>query len=351
MSPFRARRPNPVPIPFLEPCSPSQGVDRPNCITVNSNTDTMTNLSTKSPSLSGKPLIVDLNDLDVLSPCKPDEASRHTPTNTPPPTQKTLRRRKRIPIFRASSPAATSPIDSMRVPIPPRPLSQPFLRPTPHYLPLAFPMGTPSHSRPESPTPTLVRIGHPSRPYYSAIRKNMSRPASPTSTPSHGTTTTTTTASHSPTSSISSRPTSVLFTSAPSKHTQGFKLMQPSCFIDTPLDDDFDDDDSVESACLVYPIPRGSAGSGGSTAFSLGYGCIDRVGSPPSFGLSGQMRGVVGFGGCSVSGETELRMALATSGQKVDEVYRFKDMRDDHGLMSRVRRLRRGLRELMPKKT
>lgn len=321
----------------------------------------MTGPPTKAPCSSCvTPIIVDLNDLDdldILSPRKTKNKSPIAHANAPPSAYRTLRRRKRIPIFRASSPAATSaPEDPIGVPVPPRPLSQPFVTHThsPHYLPLAFPpladMSPYMYNQP--PTPSAVRIGHPNRPYYSAIRKNVPRPtspnngqspvASPPSSPSMSI------------ASFASNPVLTSHTSPPNgSHSTGFVLMQHQCFIDVPFDDD-DLDDGAES-CIPYPLLRHNAHSSRNFTATPAPSAFSRSEHPLRLGFTSPVRGTAAIHGCSVSGETELRMALARGGGLVaaDEGsshYRFRDMNHDHGLMDRVRRLRRGLRELVPRR-
>ncbi|KAI3615930.1 hypothetical protein WG66_010260 [Moniliophthora roreri] len=113
-----------------------------------------------------------------------------TPTTKSPPTQKSLRRKKHLSVLRMSAPLPTHPKPSPILPATPvsaRPQSQPFLsqyRTSPEpATTLSVPITSfQAHSRVYS-QPNVARLGHPSRPYYSAIRKDVMSPPSPNTMP------------------------------------------------------------------------------------------------------------------------------------------------------------------------
>ncbi|KAF9007500.1 hypothetical protein BDQ17DRAFT_218899 [Cyathus striatus] len=226
---------------------------------------------------------------------------REKGSSTPPP-DRTLRRKKHVSIFRSSAPpaSASAPIAielTMHHSPPQRQSSHSdtkVLTNTSDISPQTptsdvdeFGMLT-SDSRPQTPSsPNSDRLGSPTRPYYTAIRKNMpsvshSRPNSVT-LPSR------------PVSCPPPRPFSVL-TSSPS----------------SPLSPPVSALASIPDA-EIYPLPRSS------------------MPPPPSFGFGAE--------GCSVSGETELRMALGEM--------RYKDNRGNGSLVGRVKKLRKGLKEML----
>ncbi|KIK03020.1 hypothetical protein K443DRAFT_677175 [Laccaria amethystina LaAM-08-1] len=179
---------------------------------------------------------------------------------------------------------------SKELPQTPPPSSSPILPPP------SSSSSPPSSSSQTQTTPTSIRIGHPNRPYYTAIRKNMSPPASPSSSPPPSR----------PTSSMGlspSRPTSLI--------GEGDSSFPPSSFHhQRPI-----------SLCLGT-----GTGVGMFSPFVIdnaeeGQGAIN-VHSPTSKPKPGakndgssnkkaqeDTRGSIGF---SMSGETELRMALAS---------------------------------------
>ncbi|KAF8896671.1 hypothetical protein BD779DRAFT_1668418 [Infundibulicybe gibba] len=252
----------------------------------------ITKLSTKS-SRSLTHIIIDFND-----------TNSNTDTSAPP--QRTLRRKKHMSIFRSSTPdfSIASGIQ--------RPQSQP---------PPSLLSSAPTHTRSQSQPLSAVRLGHPSRPYYTAIRKNMSRPTSLIDD--------TSARPLSFASSISSQPTSMYSNPGPAGIL--------SLINTTPIPEALDDGDDLASM-LSAGAPR--------TTFSLG-----RAHSRLAFAAA------VGAG-CSVSGETEMRMALAR--RRSDAAYRdrgsgatyeFQDMKKTHthgrGLMRRVKKLRQGITDLL----
>ncbi|KAF8215908.1 hypothetical protein K438DRAFT_1799694 [Mycena galopus ATCC 62051] len=193
-------------------------------------TTTLTKTHTKSSrSLSSAPIILTLdNDVgrdvehdsfvgDLLSPPSP---TRHRGTRA-------LRRKKHLSIYRASAPAQ-SPIAEVAIEIPfvPRPVSMISPPSVVDECPASYPTKLQTHNR--SHSQPNVRLGHPSRPYYSAIRKNMSRPNS----------------SCEDSSTNSSRPTSLAYPSRATSPTFGYL---PQTFEDT------DDDETPNASRAASP--------------------------------------------------------------------------------------------------
>ncbi|KAJ7269432.1 hypothetical protein B0H12DRAFT_38816 [Mycena haematopus] len=258
-------------------------------------TTTLTKTSTKSSrSLSTGPIILTLDNdighhehenLDLLTPPSPTR-----------PRVRALRRKKHLSIYRASAPAQ-SPVAEVAIEIPFAPRPQSMVSPPSviEECPPAYPPTKPqAHNRSQSQP--NVRLGHPSRPYYSAIRKNMSRPNSPFGDSSMN----------------SSRPTSMVYPSRTTSPTFGYL---PRTF------EDSDDDETPSVSRAASPSPFIS-GLGGSSAAHSGF---------------------------SVSGEMEMRMALAglTIGQQ-EPSFRFqrtgKIQSSVHG---RVKKLGKGLKDLV----
>ncbi|KAJ7070798.1 hypothetical protein C8F01DRAFT_1107899 [Mycena amicta] len=166
------------------------------------------------------------------------------------PTGRPLRRKKSF--YRISAPAQ-SPVTEMAIEIPVvRPQSM-----------ISVPVAS-KHVRSES-----LRLGHPRRPYYSAIRSNMSRPSSPQGSPPR-----------------------------PGLSVEEHDLESP----------------------VISPNSR----------FRIGFGAL----SPPS------------NPGFSVSGEIEMRMALADLARQS----RGEQEHQPHSLGRRVKKLRKGLRDLVRRK-
>ncbi|GLB44865.1 hypothetical protein LshimejAT787_1802020 [Lyophyllum shimeji] len=253
------------------------------------------------------------------------------------PTQRTLRRKRRVSLFRTSTP---SPLPQSR------PLSAftsnsaidaPSAFPTPdasvHKHVLSAPIHEPNrntltHARSGSQPTNTVRLGHPSRPYYTAIRPNMSlsRPSSPASASAPR--------SQSPTQpppTSFSRPTRPMSLPTPAR--------APSPAIFSVLSST-----SALSDEEASPLEHGLLASANRPRSSS---TMEHV-RPLAFGSLAPPRG----GGFSLSGETELRMALARE-QEADgrgEVFRFRDMGKKHGgarVMKKVRELKRGLKGLV----
>ncbi|KAG2061070.1 hypothetical protein BDR06DRAFT_947578 [Suillus hirtellus] len=139
-----------------------------------------------------------------------------------------------------------------------------------------------------------VRIGHPSRPYYTVIRKNMSRPSTP------------------------GLPSSLPRTPSP-----------------IPSDYDY--------------APRGTRSLDCGERVSVQFGRDSR---PMSMILPGQAIPVNVYSGFSLSGETEMRMNLARwrkeDGPDEPGDYLFKETgHRGKGIKGRVRKLGKGLRDLV----
>ncbi|KAH7928129.1 hypothetical protein BV22DRAFT_232536 [Leucogyrophana mollusca] len=136
-----------------------------------------------------------------------------------------------------------------------------------------------------------ARLGHPSRPYYTAIRQNMSRPTTP-------------------------------------------------CLPRTP---------SPVSPEFDY-MPRGTRSLDCGERLSMEFGCQSR---PMSMVLPGHITSASPFSGFSLSGETEMRMALAKwrheDAPDVPGDYHFHDMgqRGKVGVKGKVKKLGQGLKELV----
>ncbi|KAG7090043.1 hypothetical protein E1B28_011662 [Marasmius oreades] len=142
---------------------------------------------TKRPSLS-----LSTNNFTVLSDANnsPPSISIASPSPTYSPCkQSTLKRKDNMNVFRRSAPMPVidDPLFLPTSQVTPRPHSQPALISLPSPSP-----SSPTHKRNSSSTsipitsfqaharsysqPNSVRLGHPNRPYYSAIRKDMSSP-------------------------------------------------------------------------------------------------------------------------------------------------------------------------------
>ncbi|KAJ7878602.1 hypothetical protein B0H13DRAFT_972774 [Mycena leptocephala] len=267
-------------------------------------TTTLTKLSTKSSrSLSTAPIIVQL-DTDI------GHVDEFPPSPTRPGVMtRALRRKKHLSIYRASAPVQ-SPVAEVAIEIPcvqrPQSMISPASEEEPIYPPTKPQMHNRSHSQ-----PTHIRLGHPSRPYYSAIRKNMSRPNSPSANASMN--------SSRPASR--SRPNSVAMEPSPSL---GYLPHTP----------DTTDDDHT------FMLPT-TAHRPSSSRISFGFG---GVGSSASALHSG----------FSVSGEMEMRMALAALARGTRQEasdFQFQETgRMQNSVSGRVRKLGRGLKDLIRRK-
>nr|GAT48473.1 predicted protein [Mycena chlorophos] len=248
-----------------------------------------------------RPLIVHQLDHPESSP-EPDDTN-----NTP---QHDLRRKKSF--YRVSAPAqAQSPVAEVAVAIEiPKAAAvtrpQSMISPGVAHKPAAAaaePPYSPSmtHARSYS-QPSTLRLGHSKRPLYSAIRSNMSRPSSP--------------------SPPTSRPTS--------------PALLPRLTLEVEGEDTEDIDDENDNTPVISPRRSNSR-------FRIGFGS-----SAPA--------------GFSVSGEMEMRMALADlaresrrqealeAQQRAEQAAQAELPHHDSGKGSvgrRVKKLRKGLRDLV----
>jgi hypothetical protein len=230
----------------------------------------------------------------------------------------------------------------------------------------------PTSFPPKTRTSSPVRLGHPTRPYYTAIRKNISPP-----TPSRSR----------PQSAVTPMTSSATMTNA-SRHLS-MSAVPPSAF------SAFNNDDNGDFE--VHSGPSNSARlSLSSSHHRQSYDSRTQTHTRNAQSLSRAAHGMIsnrpnGFG-FSMSGETELRMALAASspsGQGVattttfgrrptsDDGFRFREMaipsqdmnnnnrkniqnpstnttRTDHyhtphadSFMGRVKKLRKGLKDML----
>jgi hypothetical protein len=282
-------------------------------------------LSTKS--LCSTQIVIDFKKLhesyDFIKPDALNHLSTPKPFAEPPSPQKTLRRKKRMSLFRTSAPpCVTSPSipDSPSVTLPQRPQSHSYTKPpqSPEYLPLALPAPSPSsHTRSRSQPNATVRLGHPSRPYYTAIRPHMARPT-PLIEP---------TESLSPPSPIPSRPLSLpppARAASPGVHS----LLSATSLFTMPEQEDLSPLSPSSATSLAYNVHPRPFALGGSTSHRSGF---------------------------SLSGEAELRMALSQAevGVPSEDQYRYRDMGRTHhgmGVMNKVNKLKRGLKELVLRK-
>ncbi|KAJ7631231.1 hypothetical protein FB45DRAFT_683726, partial [Roridomyces roridus] len=192
-------------------------------------------------------------------------------------TDRRLRRKEHLSIYRLSAPAQ-SPVEVV-IEIPSTQRPQSMLPPSSAtHAPLYHAPYT--HNRCNSQP--NIRLGHPKRPLYSAIRPNMSRPSSPTMKPP--------------------RPTSML----PASHDA---LVSPA-----------------------GPPPS-------SSRFSFGFGSFP----------SSQTHAAL-HSGSSVSGEMEMRMALASLAREAheqDASFQFKETSKRSSMSWRVKKLGQGLKDLL----
>jgi len=232
-----------------------------------------------------------------------------------------------------------------------------------------------------------VRLGHPSRPYYNAIRKNgistpllRTRPQSqPTPPPS---------SFHLGTSALVSTMSTTV--DSPSRHlSMSAMLASPTPFSALSLVDDGGDDGGDDNGDFeVHSGPTNSARlSLSSSLHRLSYNSHTQSQAHNTQSLS-RAKGILSSKssgiGFSMSGETELRMALATSspsgvattlGRTTKDGFRFRETvipsgnisnvdgtnaRMDHidtrcvgprdSFMGRVKKLRKGLKEMLMNK-
>ncbi|KAF9460321.1 hypothetical protein BDZ94DRAFT_1311579 [Collybia nuda] len=302
------RRSTPMPLGTLSARPSTKGVDRPTTM------HAIKKLSTKS--LRSAQLVIDLKNLhesyDILKPDSRNQTRTPKSSTDPPPAEKTLRRKKRMTLFRASTPSSVTS--------PSVPDSASITSHSPVYSTHTLPVPTKAtHTRSQSQPYASVRLGHPSRPYYTAIRPHMSRPSSPVE----------------PTDSLRapspnpSRPLSL--PPPPRAPSPGiFSVLSTTSFLSMPERE---------------PLPLFSS----STSPSV----YDAAPRPFAFGSSMSHRS-----GFSLSGETELRIALAREqeefGMPARDRYRYRDMAPathETGMMKKVNKLKRGLKDLVSRKT
>ncbi|PPQ83507.1 hypothetical protein CVT25_006997 [Psilocybe cyanescens] len=247
-------------------------------------------------------------------------------------------------------------------------------------LPTSAPGGLASNSPGSSP----VRLGHPSRPYYSAIRKNGISPSAsrPTSVSGPSPTASSRPQSYTPPSSLDAT-TSLSSTTASRHLSMSAMFVTPPCSSSPPgvpsafsvMDDVDNDEDESMPILPPTPAPGRSRFSLSSDRRRFSHGPILNLHtSPPTHTHSQSLsqvrskgpRGSVGF---SMSGETELRMALAAGAASAGTPqggFRFRetvvppiDIQQDvtdtnigthprrNSFMGRVRKLRQGLKEIL----
>ncbi|KAG6831522.1 hypothetical protein H0H92_009790 [Tricholoma furcatifolium] len=275
-------------------------------------------MSTKS--LRSAHIVIDFNALHDAY----DDSLKETPDNPltkpePPLTPKTLRRKKRLSLLRTSK--SSSRPNSV--------ISTTFTVNAPSIVSHAVNASgdddvfcVPSRGMKRSSIPSPARpltadntvpLGHPRRPFYTAIRPNMSRPTSIIEAPP---------SSYVPPTNLSGRP------SRPMSLPAQIRAPSPglmSVFSVSPFDDD-DEGPRTEPSSAYRPRS--------SSHLSM---------YPPTFGPMSR------HGGFSLSGETELRMQLAGQGQHEEGAFKFKDMGKRRGsmVMNKVRELKKGLKGLV----
>ncbi|KAG6844285.1 hypothetical protein H0H87_008154 [Tephrocybe sp. NHM501043] len=237
-----------------------------------------------------------------------------TPTKSTPHTPKTLRRKKRLSRYRLSpqppeSIASTSfSADAVTMVSMPQSASVEDTHCSDSWQNAKSSAHARSHSQPAN----IVRLGHPSRPLYTAIRPNMSRPSSSSGPPSPPQT---------PQKLRPHRPTSL-------------PARAPSPGIMTILSTTTALHEEEEPVFESFAYRPRSMPSHDRTLTRL-----------PAFGSISRHRG-----GFSVTGETELRMALAREGGgDHEDIFKFKDMEDRSGgkLLVKMRQLKEGLKGLI----
>ncbi|KAJ7040323.1 hypothetical protein C8F04DRAFT_253146 [Mycena alexandri] len=272
-------------------------------------TTTLTKTSTKSSrSLCSGPIIVKL-DSDNEHEIQVGDPSP-LPLR-PRVSGRALRRKKHLSIYRASAPPQSPVAEAVTIEIPRvRPQTMIYPASPIHEPPPLHPTRSQMHNRTYSQPTNNIRLGHPSRPYYSAIRKNTSRPNSPLGDSSMN----------------PSPPTSLALPSRaslqPSPTSFGYI---PNAF------DDADDDDPL--------IRRASSHRRTASRFAFGLGGHSSSASAlPS--------------GFSVSGEMEMRMALAAlaSGEPDSDFHFQETGKMDSSVGKRMKRFSKGLKDLINKK-
>lgn len=281
-------------------------------------TTTMTRRSLRTPSISKRRLVVDLR--------RSVDSSAHRvsfdPQQSTVTAERTLKRKKNVQSLRVPSDLDEDSIPLRHSMDERRDSERKVVSPVPTAIssPASIPITKLRHQRSHSSPTSLGRLGHPSRPYYSAIRKDMSRPNSAMSDYGCG-----------------SRPTSVAISSrAPSPSPSGTNPFSPPLSVNgngnVSAFRTFHDD--VISPMLSPPSTGNTTHSVPSR--SVGFGFL----SPPP--LSGSS--TLGF---SLSGETEMRMALAREGKETG--FKVKAHRKSHGQSSMrdsIQKLREGIKNI-----
>ena len=225
---------------------------------------------------------------------------------------KTLRRKKRFSaLLSTTGMAQTSAIPSPNPKSPPR---SPILKsaqavPYPDHdthsiasAPYSPPPDRPTHGRSNSqPANGIIRLGHPSRPYYTAIRPNRSRPTSAVDlSPTRGT------QAQPPVPTPHVRPVSL-----PSPHRPASPgIYSVLSFTSVPAGSlAFEDDD--EQSEEAVPRPSFSGLFSASVSAPRERAVVAPVNKNHQLPLGGLLSAQRHRSGFSVSGETELRMALA----------------------------------------
>lgn len=326
-------------------------------------------ISTKSLRSSHR-FTIDLNgvrdpyDLEkVVDPfLNRDSSSPQTPSPL-----KTLRRKKR---FSSPRPSTTlSPLSSELTSLSSQPTINRSLATASidGHLSASDPDTSPDCQRTDShPVKPCLRLGHPNRPYYTAIRPNMSRPTSPTDFSALNFAATST-----PGARHMSLPTPGRLLSEPIYTTHSATSLSGAAFFDYGTSENElgqqneRDNNNLRTRCLRSSLPR---------LFSMSLPRRRQPRRTADYAMPFTFAGLTpghhrqhykshhrpGF---SLSGETELRMALAATEEVNDGLgefgmvgrssgsFRFKDMsRHETGVMRKMNEWKRGFQGLVKKR-
>lgn len=315
-------------------------------------------MSTKS--LRSPHLIIDLkaahNAYEIAKPAvipSPVRDCSQTSVST-----KTLRRKKRFTALLSTTGKAQTPV--MSSPNPTSPPRSPILKSAQAAAYLDHdtysiastpydPPDRPTHGRSNSqPVNGITRLGHPNRPYYTAIRPNRSRPTSVELLPTRGT------QAQAPVPIPYARPVSLPSPRRPPSPG----IYSVLSFTSVPTGSiEFEDDDGQSEEAAA---PRSSFSGLFSASVSAPR---ERAGVPPvnqNLPLGGLLTAQCHRSGFSVSGETELRMALArgqVAGLGADDVgvlgagrhsFQFRDMpKHETKVRRKVNEWKRGFKQLV----
>lgn len=235
-------------------------------------------------------------------------SSQGTPSrsSTPGSSERTLRRKQRMTVMKKKSSCSLRSRAS---------IATMSIAPPPHQRSFSENLHSANLSRTWTPPATGnsqvsfgepdVRVGHPNRPYYTAIRKNMSRPSTPFGDSAFSVTPPRTPDIH------------------PARHSMGVQRTAMTAL------------DLNEGEGLGWSTPR-----------------RNRWSTMPRRSMPAPLRSTMA-GGFSVSGEVELRMALARrrseeEPQRVQE-YKFHETpkKGSGSVKGRVRKLGKGLKDFM----